>query len=159
MTKEDDIQKVTQKEVDQLLNTFSMMLPYGLRCIKKGEEVIFTLEGIISNSLMGFVIYKYSNITNKRVVYEVTTTKLNKTGLVLPCLRSLISMTSREREEFEDLGWRIDKNYNIWCIGHSKMIKEGIDWLNRHYFNYFLPPNLVEEVDIYFYKLYDYAEI
>ena len=154
----DDIQKVTQKEVDQLLNTFSMMLPYRLKCIKKGEEVIFNLNGIISNSLIGSVIYKYNNV-RKNVVYKINTTNLNNTGLVLPCLRSLISMTSREREEFEDLGWRIDKNYNIWCIGHSKMIKEGIDWLNTHYFNYFLPPNLVEEVEIYFYKLYDYAEI
>lgn len=58
---------------------------------------------------------------------------------IKPILRPMSDMTEEEKNEFETMNWRVDEyQYNEpWCFsGDGKDVVKGIQWLNKHHFDY-----------------------
>jgi hypothetical protein len=56
-----------------------------------------------------------------------------------PYLRPMSSMTEEEKKEFESFGWMVnefDDNYPWVHIGQIENVLLGLDWLNKHHFDY-----------------------
>lgn len=124
---------MTNEEKELLLKDLCARLKYGVKV--NHFSAIRELLGIIPAAEIVMVGYDINDYEDS-VIEDIE-----------PYLRPLSSMTEEEKNEFENLGWRVDEleNNEAWAFNHSiNSIMKGIDWLIAHYFDFrgLIPMNL-----------------
>ena len=114
---------MTQEEKDLLLKDLCARLPYGVLCKLKNKTLplkdVF-IDGVVGNKgQLGF-----GTDTCGRIFQEIDEIK--------PYLRSMLSMTEEEAEEYNDL---VNELSDYDCKQEQSASKT-IDWLNKKKFDY-----------------------
>ena len=128
---------MTQEEKELLIKDLCARLPYRVKCFVPIRNLTMELTG---KRLNYFCFHKEEWGCDYRHELEVVLDPLNDARnecIIKPYLRPMSSMTEEEKKDFETIGWRVDElNDNFpWPISTLNII-EGVDWLNKHHFDY-----------------------
>lgn len=137
---------MTNEEKQLLLNNLCARARYGVKCSVSAAKPPKTIVGIIPNSELVFV--------DKATIFGPTEEGYN-IELVKPYLRSMSSMTDKEKDELRDIiyfGYPSDdydeyghRGVEIAYVEHDDWTKIKFDfddfcslenWLNIHHFDY-----------------------
>lgn len=132
---------MTKKDKKLLFKDLCARLPYGVICTdnRHGDSRVF-----------------YIDVEDEKVYY----TDFDEYGLIeycMPYLRSMSSMTEREKKEFQHIAGGITLDNSIvrsgYCINYDTISKIE-DWLNEHQFDYrgLIPKGLALEAKKGMYK-------
>lgn len=125
-----------------MLVDISARAPYGLKVgysTKDNPDVLDKVADVIGIDAR-FGMIKMQD--DHGVLYG-----LEPSESIKPMLRPMSSMTEEEKNEFEELGWRVDELDDNFPWPHSTLnVIEGIEWLHKHHLNYRLPKHLFIEV-------------
>jgi hypothetical protein len=115
-----------QEDRKLLLEYLSAAIPYGVICKVNGRP-----KKLISIAPTRKYCFEFDNGEFLPYHYEIED--------ALPYLRKTSSMTKKEREELESLGWRADEldDNKPWDLnGNIENVTAGIKWLLKHHFDF-----------------------
>lgn len=120
---------MTQEEKELLIKDLSARLSYGVK-LKIGEHSDYKLIGIV---IIDEHPIKVEVIENE-IPYKIEVSP----DIIKPYLRSITSMTKKEREEFNHIRDIVAAKFinAVSKDGFTLAYYDLIDWLNAHHFDY-----------------------